>query len=91
MRRVHVIVTGRVQGVGFRFTAQAAASRAGATGWVRNRMDGTVEAQIEGSEAAVGAVLDAIRTGPRGSRVTQVEVEEIVPHSSTVFEIRRDG
>ena len=91
MRRVHAIVTGTVQGVGYRFTLQHVVERAHATGWVRNLRDGSVEAEIEGEGAAVEAVLDWMREGPRGGDVTGVEVAELSPTGGTGFEVRRDG
>ena len=91
MTRAHVVVSGGVQGVGFRFTMEVVATRAGATGWVRNRADGTVEAEIEGSPEAVGTVIDWARRGPRGGWVDGMQIDEIAEQGSTVFEIRRDG
>ena len=70
---------------------QAVATRAGATGWVRNRADGTVEAEIEGPPEAVAAVVAWARTGPRGGWVDQLRVTERAEEGSSVFEIRRDG
>jgi acylphosphatase len=72
-RRVHVIVHGRVQGVGFRYAAQAEAERLGITGWVRNRRDGTVEADLNGSDSAIADMLAWLASGPPGARVTKVE------------------
>jgi len=91
MTRVHLIATGGVQGVGFRFTMEAVAARAHATGWVRNRPDGTVEAEVEGTAAAVEAVVDWARRGPRGGWVDELRVEAVPEQGSTIFEIRRDG
>ena len=91
MTRVHLIASGGVQGVGFRFTMQTVATRAGATGWVRNRADGTVEAEIEGTPDAVAAIVAWARTGPRGGWVDQLRVTERPEEGSSVFEIRRDG
>jgi len=91
MVRMHVAASGGVQGVGFRFTMQAVAERAGATGWVRNRVDGSVEAEVEGSPEAVRIVVEWARRGPRGGWVDELRVEEIPERGSTAFEIRRDG
>ena len=79
MKRVHIAVTGEVQGVGFRYTMQAIAQRAGASGWVRNRPDGSVEAEVEGTDAAVQAVVDWAGRGPRGGWVQTCRVTEIAP------------
>jgi acylphosphatase len=77
-KAVHVIVRGRVQGVGFRaFVEQAALSR-GIEGWVRNRRDGTVEAVFAGDPMSVEALIAACKTGPRGSRVENIEQRDAV-------------
>jgi acylphosphatase len=74
LARVHVVVWGRVQGVWFRGSTQAQARSRGVRGWVRNRLDGTVEAVLEGEEDAVRAVVEWCRRGPPGARVEEVEV-----------------
>ena len=70
------LVTGRVQGVGFRWFTQDTARREGVKGWVRNLADGRVEALVEGESEAVTRVERAIRSGPRGARVERVETDE---------------
>jgi acylphosphatase len=72
--RVHVIVTGRVQGVAFRADARWAAGRAGVTGWVRNRADGSVEAVVEGGRDSVEQMLAWFRQGSALARVDDVAV-----------------
>jgi ADP-ribose pyrophosphatase len=69
-----VVVAGRVQGVGFRDGMARFATRAGASGWVRNRRDGTVESLVQGAPAAVDSVIAWARRGPPAARVTSVEV-----------------
>jgi len=69
------VVSGRVQGVGFRYFTQEAALREGVTGWVRNLPDGQVEALAEGDAEAVTRVERALRSGPRGARVDTVYVD----------------
>ena len=84
------VVSGRVQGVGFRYFTQDTARREGVTGWVRNLPDGGVEALVEGeAEAeAVTRVERALRTGPRGARVDRVYVDEEDPTGSyTTFSV----
>jgi acylphosphatase len=85
----HYRVSGRVQGVGFRFFAEETALREGISGWVRNGSDGVVEIQAEGEQEAVVRFERAIRTGPRGARVDDVEVGEEAPSGRvTGFAIR---
>ena len=69
------VISGRVQGVGFRYFTQDVARREGATGWVRNLPDGRVEAHVEGDADAVTRVERALRTGPRGARVNTMTVD----------------
>ena len=73
------IVSGRVQGVGFRWFARDAATREGVTGWVRNLPDGDVEALVEGEAEAVTRMERALRSGPRGARVENVYVSTEEP------------
>ena len=70
-----VRITGRVQGVGFRFWTLEEAERLGLCGWVRNERDGSVKALIAGPEAAVSAMLKRLREGPPGSVVSDVVSE----------------
>lgn len=70
----HAIVHGRVQGVGFRDTTQWHASELGLTGWVRNRMDGTVETVAQGSRTVLDQFLAFLHQGPPSARVTSVDV-----------------
>ena len=81
------VVSGRVQGVGFRFFAERAAREAGVAGWVRNRPDGTVETVAEGEMEAVARYLDRLRAGPGGSRVTSLVDEEADVKQYRSFEI----
>ena len=73
-KRVHVVVRGYVQGVGFRANCARRAEALGVTGWVRNQWDGSVEALFEGDAAAVDRLVDWCRVGPGRSDVTGVEV-----------------
>lgn len=74
-RRLHAIVHGRVQGVGYRVTTFDEARRLGLAGWVRNRWDGTVEVLAEGSEAKLRLFLEYLQRGPWGASVTSVAEE----------------
>jgi acylphosphatase len=71
--RLHVRVSGRVQGVGFRYSAERQAHCLGLTGWVRNLPDGDVEAVAEAEETSLRRFLDWCGHGPPSARVTRVE------------------
>jgi acylphosphatase len=71
--RLHAIVKGRVQGVGFRAFVVETGLVLGATGWARNHWDGSVEVVAEGDQKTLEDLLAALRRGPRISRVSQVE------------------
>ncbi|WP_344095496.1 acylphosphatase [Microbacterium deminutum] len=87
MRRVHVIVGGSVQGVGYRYTARMIAREIGVAGWVRNRRDGTVEAEFEGTEDQVDEMLAWMAEGPPGSRVESAKVTDAAPTGGRGFEV----
>lgn len=76
--------------MGFRWSAQAEAKQLGLTGWVRNRYDGTVEAEVEGPEEAVEAMVTWLRAGPRWSNVSGITTRELVPKGGLGFAIRGD-
>jgi len=69
-----MVISGRVQGVGFRYFARNAAVREGVTGWVQNLADGRVEAYVEGEAESVERVERALRSGPPRARVEHVAV-----------------
>jgi acylphosphatase len=75
-RVVHVLIRGRVHGVGFRAWTQQYAELRGLEGWVRNRRDGSVEAVFAGNEDGIGAMVQACRQGPAGARVEGFETRE---------------
>lgn len=70
-------ITGRVQGVGYRDWAMATAQRLGLRGWVRNRVDGSVEALVVGDDDSVGRMIEACRRGPTLAKVDAVDVEPV--------------
>jgi acylphosphatase len=74
--RVRVIVSGRVQGVNFRYATEKKAQSLGLTGWVRNLHDGRVEAVFEGTTESIGAMVEWCYSGPSLARVTAVEKRE---------------
>ncbi|RPI46819.1 MAG: acylphosphatase [Betaproteobacteria bacterium] len=71
----HLVIVGRVQGVGFRHGMARKAAELGIRGWVRNRLDSTVEAMVQGDPDAVAAMIAWARHGPRSALVERVEVE----------------
>jgi acylphosphatase len=88
MVRRRVIVHGRVQGVGFRYSVARAAETRGVAGWAVNRPDGTLEAVLEGEPDAVDSLVRFCHEGPRGAEVDDVDVFEERPEGSQRFEIR---
>jgi acylphosphatase len=85
-----LVVHGRVQGVYFRSATRATAHRAGVTGWVANRPDGTVEAWLEGAPDAVERVEAWIVTGgPPAAEVTDVDAIDEAPEGHERFVVRR--
>lgn len=92
MRRVRAIVTGRVQGVGFRASTVYEARESGLTGWVRNLADGSVELEAQGDDAPIEALLAWCAHGPPAARVTDVAVDDRdVIAGERGFEQRRGG
>lgn len=89
LTRKHVFVTGKVQGVGFRWSACSRASELGLTGWVRNLPDRRVELCFQGEQGAVNEMEDWCRTGSSRFRVTGISVsEDALVEGETGFEIR---
>ena len=90
-RVIRLRVRGRVQGVGFRWFVRSTARRLGVSGWVRNLDDGSVELAAAGSDRALSDLRTAVRRGPEGARVEELEeleapVQDILPRP---FEIDR--
>jgi len=84
----HVIVHGRVQGVGFRAFVEGEALARGLQGWVRNRRDRSVEAVFAGEAATVAAIVEACRRGPFGARVDVLHQRD---GSADELKLRRPG
>jgi acylphosphatase len=82
------VVSGRVQGVGFRWFVEAEAHRLAIAGWVRNNADGSVEILAQGSREQLAGLHSRLRQGPRAARVDDVEVIEAKPVAGlTTFRI----
>ncbi|MBI4962320.1 MAG: acylphosphatase [Desulfomonile tiedjei] len=90
--RRRVVISGRVQGVNFRYYTRSMARQVGAGGWVRNLSDGSVEAVIEGGPDVVEAVISWCRTGPPAGRVDDLKVYEEPPTGEFAdFDIKYTG
>ena len=87
-KTLHLVIHGRVQGVYFRDSMRREAQRIGISGWVRNRIDGSVEAAVQGESADVDAIVRWAHRGPEHAHVERVEIE---PHDGnyTGFEVIR--
>ncbi|MEW5871325.1 MAG: acylphosphatase [Chloroflexota bacterium] len=77
--RLHAIVEGRVQGVGFRYFVEETAVNLGLQGWVRNRWEGSVEVVAEGPRASLEKLLAALQRGPRAAFVSNIENRWLPP------------
>jgi acylphosphatase len=89
VKAIRAVVTGHVQGVGFRISAARVAQRLGVTGWVCNRWDGSVEVMAQGNDSAVDGLAAWLASGPPGALVRSVSVDpaDADPGISS-FEIR---
>lgn len=74
-QRLHAKVFGRVQGVNFRFYTRLTAAQIGVTGWVRNRVDGSVEVVAEGTPRQLETLIQFLNTGPQSASVSRVEID----------------
>jgi acylphosphatase len=88
-KRVHTIVLGSVQGVGYRWFVQQTAKALGLKGFVRNLVDGTVEIEAQGNQHSIEEFLRKVRIGPLGAYVSNVKIrEKEIEFDSMSFEIR---
>lgn len=87
-RRVHLVIGGRVQGVFFRDSVRRVAAGAGVAGWVANRLDGTVEAVLEGPADAVDDLIAFCHRGPSHARVDYVDIVQEPPAGLDGFDVR---
>ncbi|MDQ1575243.1 MAG: acylphosphatase [Microbacteriaceae bacterium] len=90
MIRRRAIIEGRVQGVGFRYSAGGRASALGVSGFARNRDDGSVEVEIEGEETSVESMLTWLKSGPHGAIVRSVTVSDREPQGGKGFQISHE-
>lgn len=74
-QRLHAKIFGRVQGVNFRFYTRQTAAQIGVTGWVRNRVDGSVEVIAEGTSQQLKRLIQFLNTGPQSASVSRVETD----------------
>jgi acylphosphatase len=89
MKRIHVFVSGRVQGVAFRWVTEDMAHQLGVSGWVRNLSDGRVEVMAEAEEENLLEFIKFLKQGPRHARVENIEVEWLESEGEfKSFEIR---
>lgn len=89
MNAKRLVIAGRVQGVGYRDWMQQAARALGVSGWVRNRVDGSVEALVAGEVAAVEELLRLCRRGPRMAEVVSIDEEMADPPDHPGFHLGR--
>jgi acylphosphatase len=85
---VHIFISGKVQGVGYRFATKQQAQKLGINGWVSNLPDGRVEAVLAGDRSAVQQMIQWCRLGPTAAVVKNVIVEEIEPKKIKGFTIK---
>ncbi|MCX7832528.1 MAG: acylphosphatase [Actinobacteria bacterium] len=88
MRRAHIFISGKVQGVWFRSSTKRVAEELGLSGWARNLPDGRVEAVFEGDEEKINKAIEWCRIGPPNARVEKVDVIYEKPEGLKGFEIR---
>lgn len=89
IKHYHLLISGRVQGVSYRFNAWQQAKQLELTGWVRNLPDGRVEMHIEGDEARLDNMIKWAQTGPRFATVTDITInEKAISNEYSDFEIR---
>ena len=88
MSAIRLVISGRVQGVGFRAFVERQAYKRGVRGWVRNRRDGTVEALFIGDDGALAGMEAACRRGPSMAAVTQLDRFDAPDDGSEGFEAR---
>ena len=89
METVHLMISGKVQGVFFRDSSRIVAEKLKITGWIKNREDGKVEAVVSGEEKNVKAFVDWCKSGPDRAEVQEVVVSQKEKISFKKFEVKR--
>lgn len=89
IRHYNIKISGKVQGVSYRFNAQAQAHKLNLTGFVKNEYNGTVYAEVEGKEEDINNFIEWCYVGPRLARVTEVAAEEADVVGFQTFEVRK--
>jgi acylphosphatase len=89
VKRVRVLIKGKVQGVGFRASTRRRAKNLELAGWVKNLDSGEVEAVFEGSKESINEMLDWCKKGPSLAKVVDVKVEDEEPEVLESFEVKR--
>ena len=82
---MRLAISGRVQGVGYRMWAERTAAALGLRGWVRNRLDGSVELLVTGEADAMAKMIEACRQGPRAAIVTDMTISDAADDGSVGF------
>ncbi|QDZ38724.1 acylphosphatase [Euhalothece natronophila Z-M001] len=85
--RKHLWISGKVQGVGYRLSAQSEARKLGVNGWVKNLPDGRVEAVLEGEKTAVEQMIQWCHQGPTSAVVKDIQVQEESPEHLSQFQV----
>lgn len=89
VKAVQIRITGKVQGVGYRYFAVGIADELGLTGWVRNTSDGAVEMHVQGDAALVDQFTERVTRGPRWARVDQAWISQVEPEENVpTFRVR---
>lgn len=89
MKRISILVTGKVQGVFYRKSTREMAMQLGLKGYVMNKPDGSVYIEAEGDPADLTKLVNWCHTGPVQAEVTDVKVTDLIPEGSHGFEVRR--
>mgnify|MGYP000341304588 CR=1 FL=1 len=87
-KAVHIFLSGRVQGVGFRAFIRRNANKLNVNGWAKNLEDGRVEAVFTGKKEKVNKLIELVKKGPRFANVTDIEIKEDINEDYNNFEIR---